>query len=706
MPKICLNMIVKNESKIIKRLLQSVLPLIDTYCICDTGSTDNTVEIIESFFKKNNMEGKIIKEEFQDFGYNRTFALRACHNLPNADYILLLDADMVLQINSSLSIDTFKNSLDSDVYFLFQGSDAFFYKNTRIVKNNIQDIYYWGVTHEYVKTPANTQYKNIEKNDIFIMDIGDGGSKSEKFARDIRLLKKGLEELPNNDRYTFYLANSYRDYGDIEMAIETYKKRIELGGWYEEVWISYYYLGKCYRDLNEMEKAVYYWLEGYNIHQDRIENLYEVISYYRKIGKQQLSYLIYQIADKINKNKTSYDNLFLQKDIYDYKMDYEFTIISYYCKNVENSEILSKSMKVLSVNNVDNDIMTNVLNNYKFYSQKLKNLECQFKKKEFEKNFDLLSKIGESIYIDKNEFISSTPSVCYDITNTGNFKNKSKTGLCVNLRFVNYRIGENGQYINKEQIITKNVFAVFDVSNLYNWKKIYEFELNYDNQYDDIYVGLEDIRLFSDYNNITYNANRGLPNHKMYVENGIVDVSNKRVESKLLNIVDEYNEEQNHTIEKNWVLFMNKNKETKMVYNWYPIQIGKKEKYEYENILNDNYRKLIITDEIETPNFFKWVRGSTNGITINDEIWFICHIFSYEDRRYYYHLIVVLDNTTYKLKKYTPLFTFEGEKVEYTLGFVLIEELNQFLIGYSLLDKVTKYMIIAKKKIDEMFIEL
>ena len=50
--KIVLNMIVKNESKIIVRLLQSVYKLIDAYCICDTGSTDDTIEVIETFLKK------------------------------------------------------------------------------------------------------------------------------------------------------------------------------------------------------------------------------------------------------------------------------------------------------------------------------------------------------------------------------------------------------------------------------------------------------------------------------------------------------------------------------------------------------------------------------------------------------------------------------------------------------------------------------
>ena len=73
-PRICLNMIVKNESKIIKRLLDSVVDTIDTYCICDTGSNDNTVEIIQTYFKQKQIPGVVIHEPFRDFGYNRTYA--------------------------------------------------------------------------------------------------------------------------------------------------------------------------------------------------------------------------------------------------------------------------------------------------------------------------------------------------------------------------------------------------------------------------------------------------------------------------------------------------------------------------------------------------------------------------------------------------------------------------------------------------------
>ena len=57
-PKICLNMIIKNESKIITRLLDSVLPFIDHYVLCDTGSTDNTIEVLQEYFKTKNIEGK------------------------------------------------------------------------------------------------------------------------------------------------------------------------------------------------------------------------------------------------------------------------------------------------------------------------------------------------------------------------------------------------------------------------------------------------------------------------------------------------------------------------------------------------------------------------------------------------------------------------------------------------------------------------
>jgi len=678
MPKICLNMIVKNESKIITRLLNSVLPMIDYYCICDTGSTDDTMDIIQNFFETNKIEGKITNEPFKDFAHNRTFSLHQCSDIP-ADYLLLLDADMVLDTSNIKNMDEFKNSLTLDGYHVFQGADSFFYKNMRIIKND-PSISYWGVTHEYVKLPGGSKTGLIEKSILFINDIGDGGSKIDKFERDIRLLKKGLEDLPDDPRYTFYLANSYRDAKQYENAIETYKKRIEIGGWIEEVWHSFYSIGCCYRNLNDMPNAIFYWMEGYEKIPDRLENLYEIIKYYRENSKNKISNIFYEFAEYELKKKTNFDHLFLQNDVYSYKIDYEQSVNGYYV-NPYNKDMRNSCIKVLNNKIAPKHISDNVLSNYKFYSRTLTS------KPLLSNNLEILNSIGKDI--DSAIFNASTPSLCI---------NHSKKELIVCRRFVNYKIGPNGEYINQENIITKNIIAIIDI-NGEKWSKKKEFELKYDNVYDDIYIGIEDIRMFF-YDGVLYfNGNRATKPNTMCIEHGKINILSQQTSSNIIKCANQ------SKTEKNWVLFQDSSKKMKMVYNWYPLTIGNPEDHPDSYIDEKNKPNIFlkITDSVEMPPIFKNVRGSTNGIIIDDEIWFICHVVSYEDRRYYYHIIVVIDATTYQLKRFTKLFTFEKEKVEYTLGFEYLKDEKQFMIGYSVMDNCTKYVLASKKDIEELF---
>ena len=682
MNKICLNMIVKNESKIIERLMLSVLPLIDSYCICDTGSTDNTVELIVSFFEKHNIPGIIVNEPFRDFGYNRTFALKACNGLANADYILLMDADMKLRINPSLNIAEFKKTLTQGAYYIYQGSDTFFYKNVRLLRND-PEYSYWGVTHEFVKTTPGTVYIEIERNRLFIDDIGDGGAKSDKFERDVRLLLKGLEDNPGNDRYTFYLANSYRDAGMYKEAIQRYEERIKLGGWHEEVWHSYYSIGKCYQSLGDMPNAINSWMEAYQFYPNRIENLYKIVNHYRCSGKNTLACSYYEIAKQELIKNTTQDHLFLEKEVYDFKLDYEFTVFSYY-RNPNNLDVIASCMKVLSHPHAPESLTKNVLSNYKFYTPSLKKMESH------SYNLNTLHKIGVGINVD-NEFISSTPSICIDPM--------IKSRLIVNLRHVNYRIGDKGEYINKSKIITKNIVAYIDISKK-DWRIESETELKYNTSYDDFYVGLEDVRIIGYSGRLYFNTNRGLGSGNMVIEHGLINLKSRSTMSNILEIDGQ------HKIEKNWVLFENSERELKCIYGWQPLRIGNIIDHPDSKIDNKNnpIRKMVVTNEFTTPNFFRWVRGSTNGQRVGDEIWFICHLVSYEDRRYYYHIFVALDAKTMELKRYSRIFTFEKEKVEYTLGFVYLEEKRELLIGYSLMDRETKYMTISRDKVEELFL--
>jgi len=682
-PTLCLNMIVKNESKIIKRLLQSVVDIIDSYCICDTGSTDETIEIITDFFKKAGIAGKIVREPFRDFGYNRTFALNACNGMPNADYLLLLDADMIFQLNPDISPNTFKEMLKLDSYCIFQGSATHFYKNTRIVKNN-RGISYWGVTHEYVKLPDGCTQSTFERSVAFINDVGDGGSKANKFARDIELLQNGLREHPNNDRYTFYLANSYHDSGQFDLAIEYYRRRTELGGWHEERWYSYYRIGLCFAKKSDMPNAIHAWMNAYDIFPNRVENLYEIIKYYRMSGKTTLAYAFYVLADNARTLHPSRDYLFTDKDLYEYKLDFELSIIGYYT-NPNNYNISHCCIDVVNHPYVDTNSVSNVLSNYKFYATAL------LAKSTNKIDFSALHNIGKSFAEELAGFYPSTPTMCLD--KTGNT-------LTVLKRYVNYKITENGGYENQEKIVTKNVISTFRL-NMGDHKieptGEPEFLLDYNTIVDNVYVGLEDVRLFETGNTIYYNCNRGINYHNIRVEHGILDKPNKTTYNSVL-----LQKQGSSEIEKNWVIIDKKDGDIYCIYKWYPLVIGK--------IANDPHT----TDDIPsifqtvhehpTPGCFKHLRGSTNGVRIGDEIWIMAHTVSYEDRRYYYQMFVILDATTYMPKRYTPWFTFEKKKVEYSLGFVYMKDLDSLLIGYSLMDCETKYMTVDRSEIYDTMI--
>jgi len=319
MTKIILISIIKNEEKIIERCITSVLSICDAICITDTGSTDNTCNIVENLFTNNNITGQLYHDEWINFGHNRTNAFKNgqeyCKKLGwdlNTTYGLLLDADMKLEIKNFN-----KDLLKSNGYKIIQQNYNLEYYNVRFIKLGFN----WrcvGVTHEYWDGSTTD---NLTKDIIYINDIGDGGSKNDKFERDIRLLTKGLEDEPNNIRYVFYLAQSLKDTGQFKEAIKRYKQRIQMGNWYEEVWYSYYMIAKCWLLLKDENKFECWANKAYNYRNVRAEPIYELTKYFRECGKQIKSYHYYLIGKKITYPKE--DTLFIEKNVYNnYLFDY------------------------------------------------------------------------------------------------------------------------------------------------------------------------------------------------------------------------------------------------------------------------------------------------------------------------------------------------------------------------------------------------
>ena len=655
-PTLCLNMIVKNESKIITRLFDSIINIIDCYCICDTGSSDNTIELIEEYFKKKNINGKVIEKPFKNFCFNRNYALKSCYGM--SDYVLLLDADMILKINNFDK--TILNLADS--FFILQGNDTFYYQNIRIIKNN--ELYsYIGVTHEYINCPVNNSSKFIKKDILFISDIGDGGSKNDKFERDINLLLDGIKEEPNNERYYFYLANSYHDLGMFSEAIDYYKKRIEMKGWNEEVWYSYYKIGLSYKNIKKIENAIYYWLLGYDFYPDRLEGIYEIIKYFRIEQKYKLAEIYYKVAVNILDKKLNRDQyLFLHNDIYTNKIYFEYIIIASYLgvSNINNEVIHFFN------NSIDNLDKYNVLQNMKFYKHILK----QNNKIIFD-DFFVASLKNKNININSIKFKSSSSCLI-----------KTYDGYQMNIRYVNYHINDEGNYENcDKQIITINKYL--ELNNFLNLKNHRDMNLLID---DKRYIGIEDVKIFNDINTnqLLFIGTALHKNNKLGIVMGKYDINKLFLER--YDITTNFN---NNDCEKNWV-FVNYLNETHIIYDWYLLKICK----------IDNNNQLTLIDTRPMPLLFSFVRGSTNGFNYaSKEIWFVTHIVSNEKPRHYYHLITVFD-LNMNLLRYSAPFKFEGEPIEFCLS-ILVED-DRVLINYSTWDRTTRIGVYDKIYIDSI----
>jgi tetratricopeptide (TPR) repeat protein len=658
-PTLCLNMIVKNESKIIKRLFDSIVNIIDSYCICDTGSTDDTIDIIKTYFAQKNIPGLIVSEPFKNFCHNRNFALNSAVGL--SDYILLMDADMTLEIH-----DFKKQDLQiADSFNILQGNDGFHYQNMRIIKNN--GLYsYCGVTHEYINVPAQNITRSFTKTQLFIRDIGDGGSKSDKFERDIKLLSEGIKDEPTNVRYHFYLANSYYDHGDFKEAIEIYKKRIQLGGWNQEVWYSYYRIGICYKNTGDIDKAICTWMDGYDYLPDRLEGLCEIITHYRVISKHKLALVFYNLAIAVlQKNNNTDGYLFLHKDVYTFKIYYEYTIIAAWLgiRNV-NDELM------IYLNSCTDSTIQNTFNNMKFYKDVLTPIKV----------INLDSKVTTLIN-DEHTLLTSSSSCMIQHANNKDY--------ILNIRYVNYHITEQGNYLNCDKhIITINKYA--DLDNEFTFKKEKMFDEKVVNRR---YAGVEDVKIFHDVNTqkVLFIGTGFHNNNKIGIVTGDYDANATSLVANELTT-----DFSNSDCEKNWVFVDFKN-ETHIIYKWHPLQICK---------LDQSSNKIKLVETRELPRIFSHVRGSSSGFTYKtpitlsvSEIWFVVHLVSYEQPRHYYHMIVVFD-ANMKLLRYSAPFKFDTEPIEYCLSLIVEDE--RVLMNYSTWDRTTRIGIYDKKYIDSI----
>jgi glycosyltransferase involved in cell wall biosynthesis len=260
MTRFGLCMIVKNEAKIIEKCLASVAPYISRWDICDTGSTDNTIEVINNFFKDKNIPGQVHQHEWKGFAHNRSIAFTECEKY--CEYMYVIDADDYLQ--TPLVIPPGYENAHSIIITLEEGE---FVKQTR--QQIFKCGYNWqfaAVVHEFPYSPKLPPGKMIimqtDQIRVRASRQGDRSKDPLKYWRDALLMEEDLKrvmaiprkkrphwEATLEERYKYYICQSYYDFRDYQSALKWADLRVQVVGFQEEIYRAYLTKGRCLKNL-------------------------------------------------------------------------------------------------------------------------------------------------------------------------------------------------------------------------------------------------------------------------------------------------------------------------------------------------------------------------------------------------------------------------------------------------------------------------
>ena len=336
MASVVLCMIVKDETHVIERCLSSVRPFIDSWLVVDTGSTDGTQDLVRRLL--DGVPGELHERPWQDFAHNRTEALDLAR--PLGDYSLMIDADEVFDAPHGFAWP----DLTADVYALTHQTGSTTYWLERLVANRIP-WRYAGVLHEYLEAEAVTTRWQIPGPRIVGHYDGArsrGLTAVQKYAKDARTLEQALADDPENTRYQYYLARSYRDSEQWGRAILAFRKRASMAGFEEEVYDSLHAIAALHEAIGSpAETIVNAYLAAYESRPRRAEPLCSLARYLREQKRYALARIFAAQAMAIPRPD---DILFVDEDVYRWRSRDEFAVASFWTGDLEDAVTVGEQL--------------------------------------------------------------------------------------------------------------------------------------------------------------------------------------------------------------------------------------------------------------------------------------------------------------------------------------------------------------------------
>ena len=298
----------KNESKGIRRMLESIYKYIDFYVLQDNGSTDGTPQIVEEFFRDKHIPGFIynVEEGWIGFGWNRDHLLQKTLNTDHGcDWIMKMDCDEYLEVDNDFDWSYFWR--DVDAFHVTAQKPGCIYYRAWIWNAKLPWKFQHDHTHEVIYLEDKGQdytICNLPKS-FRMIGTNDGESYTirTKYISDALKLEETMirEETMLSDLYHFwYIGKSYADCygGDFyplgkahseEFArrsifyFQEYLKFLQPEGIHETAYFTCCSIGQTYRYLNQYDLAIE-WLNKAEAHcPRRNEHLVYLAEIYRDL---------------------------------------------------------------------------------------------------------------------------------------------------------------------------------------------------------------------------------------------------------------------------------------------------------------------------------------------------------------------------------------------------------------------------------------
>jgi tetratricopeptide (TPR) repeat protein len=216
---------VKNGGAQFEEMLTKNLPIIDCWTILDTGSTDNTFDIIQRVLV-GKKKGQLYCEPFVNFRDSRNRCLDLAGN--TCKYTLMLDDTYIIEGDLREFLNVVRGDQFADSHSLYIKSSDSEYVSNRIVKTD-RNLRYIYKMHEVI-TNHNNKNVIVPMNKSCILDYRCDYMETRTMHRkqyDIQVLLEELEEDPDDPRHLYYLGQTYNVIGESEKAYEYFIKRLE-----------------------------------------------------------------------------------------------------------------------------------------------------------------------------------------------------------------------------------------------------------------------------------------------------------------------------------------------------------------------------------------------------------------------------------------------------------------------------------------------